>query len=250
MKKNAYIIGGSGLIGNSLALELTNNYNVIVLDKKKINNKGISFIPFDCSKLGNIEKNLKKIFINNGIPDVMVNCSYPVTSDWIDNSFDKVKYNSFKKNIEMHLNSYCWISKIFADYMKKNKKSGSIVLLSSIYGVVGQSFNNYKNTNMKFNMTYPIIKSGIVGFIKQSASYYGGNNIRINSLAPGAIKGHVKGTNEIQNKNFIKNFSSRVPLKRLAKVDEIVKAIEFLLSERASYISGQNILVDGGYTAV
>ena len=134
--------------------------------------------------------------------------------------------------------------------MKKNKKSGSIVLLSSIYGVVGQSFNNYKNTNMKFNMTYPIIKSGIVGFIKQSASYYGGNNIRINSLAPGAIKGHVKGTNEIQNKNFIKNFSSRVPLKRLAKVDEIVKAIEFLLSERASYISGQNILVDGGYTAV
>ena len=112
MKKNAYIIGGSGLIGNPLALELTNNYNVIVLDKKKINNKGISFIPFDCSKLGNIEKNLKKIFINNGIPDVMVNCSYPVTSDWIDNSFDKVKYNSFKKNIEMHLNSYCWISKI------------------------------------------------------------------------------------------------------------------------------------------
>ena len=99
-------------------------------------------------------------------------------------------------------------------------------------------------------MTYPIIKSGIIGFVRQSASYYGNKNIRINSVSPGAIKGHVKGGKKDQDINFIKNFSSRVPLKRLAQVHEVAKVVEFLLTDSASYISGQNILVDGGYTAV
>ena len=250
MKKNVYVIGGSGLIGDSLVAQLSLNYNVLILDKLKKKKLKKNFIYFDCSKLSNIKKKIHKIFKDYGHPDLMVNCSYPVTEDWVNNTFEEIEYNSFKKNIEIHLNSYCWIAKIFADYMKEKKKSCSIVLLSSIYGVVGQSFNNYKKTNMKFNMTYPIIKSGIIGFVKQSSSYYGNNNIRINAVSPGAIKGHVKGSSNKQNINFIKNFTSRVPLKRLAEADEVSKVIKFLLSDKASYISGQNIIVDGGYTAV
>ena len=254
MKKNIYIIGGSGLIGSSFVnLYSKNNVNLIVLDifKSKKQNKGyVKNVHFDCSKLENIEKKLKNIFIKYGEPDILINCSYPVTKDWKNNTFKKIKYSSFKKNIEIHLNSYCWTAKIFADRMKSKKIPGIIVLLSSIYGIVAQNGENYRGTSMNLNMTYPIIKSGIIGFVKQCASYYGKSKIRINALCPGAILGHVKGSKSPQNKKFIKYFSANVPLKRLADVNEIARVLDFLTSDNSSYINGQSIVADGGYTVV
>ena len=193
---------------------------------------------------------MSNIFVKYGEPDVLINCSYPVTNDWKNNTFTKIKYLSFKKNIEIHLNSYCWTAKIFADRMKLKKISGNIVLLSSIYGIIAQNEENYKGTSMNLNMTYPIIKSGIIGFVKQSASHYGKSKIRINALCPGAILGHVKGSKTVQNKKFIKHFSANVPLKRLADVNEIANVLNFLISDNSSYINGQAIVADGGYTVV
>ena len=254
MKKNIYIIGGNGLIGSSFTnLYTKNNVNLFVLDlfkSKKKNKNFIKNIHFDCTKLENINKKLNNIFIKYGEPDALINCSYPVTSDWKNNTFTKIKYSSFKKNIEIHLNSYCWIAKIFADRMKTKKISGNIVLLSSIYGMVAQNQENYKGTKMELNMTYPIIKSGIIGFVKQSAAYYGKSKIRINALCPGAILGHVKGSKTSQDKKFIKQFSANVPLNRLADVNEIANVLNFLISDNSSYISGQSIVADGGYTVV
>ena len=254
MKKNIYIIGGNGLIGSSFTnLYTKDNVNLFVLDLFKTQKKTKSFIKnihFDCTKLENMKKKLDNIFIKYGEPDILVNCSYPVTSDWKKNTFTKIKYSSFKKNIEIHLNSYCWIAKLFADRMKSKKISGNIVLLSSIYGIVAQNKENYRGTDMNLNMTYPIIKSGIIGFVKQSASYYGKNKIRINALCPGAILGHVKGSKTSQNKRFIKQFSANVPLNRLAHVNEIANVLNFLISDNSSYISGQSIVADGGYTVL
>tara|TARA_B100000787_G_scaffold163843_1_gene145897 strand:+ start:458 stop:1222 length:765 start_codon:yes stop_codon:yes gene_type:complete len=254
MKKNIYIIGGNGLIGSAfLNLYSKNDANFFVLDLTKVKNNTKNFITniyFDCSKMEKIEKKLKDIFIKYGEPDILINCSYPVTKDWNKNTFEKIKYSSFKKNIEIHLNSYCWIAKIFADRMVLKNKYGNIVLLSSIYGIVAQNEENYKGTSMSLNMTYPIIKSGIIGFVKQSASYYGKSKIRINALCPGAILGHIKGSQKTQNIKFIKKFSASVPLKRLAEAKEIACVLKFLISDNSSYISGQAIIADGGYTVV
>ena len=254
MKKNIYIIGGNGLIGSAfLNLYSKNDVNIFVLDLIKVKNDKKNFIKniiFDCSKMEKIEKKLKAIFKKYGEPDTLINCSYPVTKDWHKSTFQKIKYPSFKKNIEIHLNSYCWIAKIFADRMVLKNKPGNIVLLSSIYGIVAQNEENYKGTSMSLNMIYPIIKSGIIGFVKQSASYYGKEKIRINTLCPGAILGHVKGSQNTQNAKFIKKFSANVPLKRLANVKEIASVLKFLISDNSSYITGQAIIADGGYTVV
>ncbi len=252
-KKNLYIVGGSGLIGTSLINKISENeYNIFNLDLvNKNKNKNIIFKKFDCSDLINIEKNLSKIFIQLGKPNCFVNCSYPVTRDWTKNNFKEINVKSFIENINIHLGSYCWVSKIFADNMKKNNIEGKIIMLSSIYGpVLAQNLDNYNNTNMKENMTYPIIKSGIVGATKQFAQYYGKNNIQINSVCPGLIKGHVKGSKNSQDKKFIKKYLNQTSLKRICNPEEIANLINFMISEKNSYITGQSIIIDGGYSIV
>ena len=84
--------------------------------------------------IGNIAKIMKKY----KSPDIFINCSYPRTKDWENNSIKKISLKSLKKNIDYHLISYTWLAKETAEKMKKSKKNTSIILLSSIYGILGQ----------------------------------------------------------------------------------------------------------------
>ena len=185
-----------------------------------------------------------------GVPDVFINCSYPRTKDWSSNSFKDITMNSFRENIDIHMNSYAWLAKLTAECMLKYKKKGCVIQLGSVYGLVGQDNNIYKNTSMKENMSYSVIKGGIINLSRQMASYYGKYNIRVNTLCPGGISGHVAGKNTKQDKNFIKNYSNKVPLKRLGKANEVALAALFLASEASSYITGTTLIVDGGITAI
>lgn len=254
MNKNIYIIGGAGLIGSSLLEKFVENKStrLIVLDihRPKIIHQNIFYVKINCTKINQFNKKIKNIFQKFGNPDVLINCSYPVTKKWYQSSFLDINYENFKKNIELHLNSYCWTAKVFADVMKKNRIYGKIILFSSIYGIVAQNNSNYEKTNLKMNMTYPVIKSGIIGFTKQAASFYGKFNININVICPGGILGHIKGKSKKQDKNFLTNISKNIPLKRLAKVDEVANVAIFLSSKKSNYITGQAIVVDGGYTII
>ena len=88
---------------------------------------------------------------------------------------------------------------------------------------------------------YSAIKGGVINFSRYLASYYGKHGIRINCVSPGGIFNN-------QHKNFVKNYVNNVPLKRMGNPDDISPAVSFLLSEEASYITGQNLIVDGGWT--
>ena len=123
------------------------------------------------------------------------------------------------------------------------KKTSSIILFGSTYGVLGQDLTIYDKTEMKENLSYSVIKGGIVNLSRQMASYYGKNNIRINTICPG-------GVIDRQNKTFIKNYSNKVPLKRMANSFEIANAVLFLASEASSYITGSTLMVDGGWSAI
>jgi len=245
--KTAYVLGGSGLIGiETIKLLKKQNVQVINLDIRDYNKnkKNEVFIKFDCTKLNKIEKRLDKIFLENNYPDIFINCSYPKTKNRKDNSFTKIDYKSLKENIEIHLNSSVWITKIIADKMVKKKIKGTIIQTGSIYGLVGQDQNIYLNTKMSENMSYSIIKGGIINFTRQAASNYGKYGIRINTVCPGGV------ADGKQEKNFLKNYKKRVPLKRLAKPIEIASVNMFLSSEASSYITGTAIIVDGGWTCI
>jgi len=111
INKKAFILGGSGLIGNEVTkLLLSCGCTVVNLDLKensnfeslKFNKKKLKFFKFDC-KNEKVIKNYKKVVKKYGIPDIFVNCSYPKTKDWKNNSFKKIKFLSLKKNIDTNL---------------------------------------------------------------------------------------------------------------------------------------------------
>ena len=133
-----YIIGGSGLIGSQIVKALKEFGAKITIFDLNVKNKRYSlnskYVKFNCAS----EKNIKNFFTNyikkNKCPNVFINASYPVTKDWKKNTFKEVNFNSYKKNIEIHLNSYVWIAKSIADQMVKKGINGSIIQLSSMYG--------------------------------------------------------------------------------------------------------------------
>ena len=155
-----------------------------------------------------------------------------------------------KENLDSHLLSYSLISNFVAKKMCVKKKNGKIILFSSIYGFLAQNSNNYIDTTMKENVTYSIIKGGIISLIKQMAAFYGKYNLEINAVSPGAVIGHVKGSKKSQSSKFINAYTKNTPIKRLCKPDEIANLVDFLASDKCSYITGQNIIIDGGYSII
>lgn len=241
-----YVVGGSGLIGKAIVKSFQNKKNYIInLDIKK---SGKNFVFFDCTKLENIQMRLREIFKKFGVPDVLINCSYPVVGDWTKNNFNNLNIDSSKNNIEAHLLSYTFIANEIAKKMVSKRKIGKIILFSSIYGFLAQNLNNYKKTDMRENVTYSMIKAGIINLVKQMSSYYGSKGLEINSVSPGAVKGHVKGSSKKQKINFVKEYSRNTALKRLANPIEIANLVKYLSSKECSYITGQNIVIDGGYS--
>ena len=119
---------------------------------------------------------------------------------------------------------------------------GVIVNVASHYGVVGPDFRIYPNTGLSTPPVYTASKAGIIGLTKYLATYWAGKNIRVNCLSPGGVYND-------HSDEFVKNYSSRVPLGRMAEPGEMARALLFLASEASSYLNGHNLVVDGGWTA-
>lgn len=258
-KKNAYILGGSGLIGKEVVSQLSKkNYQVICLDinfsVKDNTRQNVINCKFDCTNLTNIEKKLNSIIKKLGLPTIFVDASFPSSKRWSKCNFDTLKKEYVLEGLQKNLVSSILITRFFAEAMKNKKKKsqdGSIVNISSIYGLVAQDSNLYKGIkNMRENAIYPVIKAGLIAYAKQMASYYSKYNIRVNTITPGGIMGHNKNTGRKQNKKFLNNYRSRVPLKRLANAKEIASGVVYLCSQESSYVTGINLIIDGGWTII
>lgn len=126
------------------------------------------------------------------------------------------------------------------------QQSGSIINISSIQGAVGPHFPVYEGTAMTSPVNYTYDKWAMVGFTKWLASYYGKFNIRANCISPG---GYGPGVHETYGDNdFVKKYKALTPLQRFAVDDDIKGPVVFLASEAAAYVTGHNLLVDGGWT--
>jgi len=260
--KTAIIVGGLGLIGREVSaafamagaktIILDFNKNVEKLFIKKICDKGydVSFTVFDCANMQGMDRNFSLITREYGSPDIFINCSYPRTEEWAKSSFKDITLQSFQKNVDIHMNSYAWLARLAAESMVQEKINGSIIQLGSIYGIVGQDLSVYEGLDMQENMTYATIKGGITNLTRQMASYYGQFNIRVNTICPGGLQGHMAGKSDAQDPKFIHQYNKKVPLKRMGRADEVASVALFLASDASSYITGTNIIVDGGWTTI
>lgn len=128
--------------------------------------------------------------------------------------------------------------------MLRQGRGGSIVQTASIYGVVGPDQRIYEGSRylgreINTPAVYSASKAAVIGLTRHLAAYWGGKGIRVNALTPGGVE---SGQNEV----FSRRYSERVPLGRMARADEMQSALLFLASDASSYVTGQNIVVDGG----
>src|SRR5690606_34936172 len=146
--------------------------------------------------------------------------------------------------IAMKINStgFFMSSKIFGAQMIK-QRSGVMVNISSIYCVVGPNFNIYEGTDMTSPANYAFAKGGMINFTRYPASVYGRFGVRVNCTSAG-------GFQTDQPQPIIDNYSKQTPLGRMATEDDIKGPAVFLACDASSYITGQNIMVDGGWTAI
>jgi len=173
--------------------------------------------------------------------DGWVNNAYPRTKDW-GKKFENIPLDSWRRNVDMHLNGYFLCCQKVLEHMKKNGK-GSLVNIGSIYGVLGPDFSVYNGTSMTMPAGYAAIKGGLTNLSRYLASYYGPHGIRVNTLSPGGIF-------DGQPESFVKAYEEKVPMRRMGTPEDIAPVLLFLLSDAAAYISGQNLLVDGGWSAI
>jgi NAD(P)-dependent dehydrogenase (short-subunit alcohol dehydrogenase family) len=134
-------------------------------------------------------------------------------------------------------------SQIFSEPMQA-QRSGSIVNISSIYGVVGPDFSIYEGTTMSNPVDYSFAKSGIIGLTRYLASFLGPFGVRANCISPGGF--WTADMPEV----FERNYARRTLLGRMAVPKDIQGPALFLASDASAYVTGQNISVDGGWTAI
>ena len=245
--KVAVVTGGAGLIGKEICIALAeagaktyiadiNKKEGLELEKQ---DEKLKWLDFDITDEKSVINGIKKVVETDMKIDVWINCAYPRTSDWSD-KFEDIKLESWRKNVDMHLNGYFFCCQQAAKQMKK-QKSGSIINFSSIYGIVAPNFSIYDGGNSTMPGAYSAIKGGIITFTKYLATYFAKDGIRANVICPGGIFDN-------QDKKFIKKYEENTPMKRMGKPDDIVGSVIFLASDASSYITGITLVIDGGWT--
>lgn len=236
------ITGGNGLIGKSLIDKLKlENAICINADLHNETLDDLSNIICDVTNVESIDNAINLVLKKYGKIDGLVNNAYPRTEDW-GVKFEKITIDSWRSNIDMQMNSVFVFCQKVLPHMA-TKKYGSVVNIGSIYGSVGPDFNVYNNTELTMPAAYSAIKGGVINFTRYLSSYYGKSNVRVNCVSPGGIFNN-------QPVEFIKNYENRVPMKRMGIPDDISPAISFLLSDESTYITGQNLIIDGGWTSI
>lgn len=238
------LTGAGGLIGReSLKHLVKNGARVIAVDVNRFESDAELFLTNDITEPVEIDNLLKMVITKFGRIDGLVNLAYPRTKDW-GAKFEDISYDSWSKNVDMQLSAVFYICQKVIDIMK-NQNTGSIVNIASIYGVVGNDFTLYEEYGGTSPAAYAAIKGGVINFSRYLASYNGKYNIRVNCVSPGGVLDEKN-----QNPSFIKRYSEKSPLKRLGNPVEMAPAISFLLSDDSSFITGHNLMVDGGWTAI
>jgi NAD(P)-dependent dehydrogenase (short-subunit alcohol dehydrogenase family) len=255
MKQNVCLItGGGGFLGQKYCeLFLKNNYVVLCVDNNKknlqsvkhINSKNFFIYECDITK----EKKVKNLFEK-------INKSFSVNVLINNAAIDAVPFKKKKNNqkfptdktwdIEMNVSlkgSFLMIKYFGEEMIKKNV--GSIINIGSDLSIIAPNQKIYKSSYKDYikPVTYSVIKHAMVGLTKYFASLYAKNNVRVNMVSPGSIKKN-------QTKKFLNELKSIIPMERLADANEILGLLYFLASSESSYITGQNILIDGGRTII
>ena len=249
------ITGAAGLLGSEYADGFCQaGGNVVLADKnfekcKKLAAKlekkyGVKPLPIklDVTNPNSIKKMVAHITKKFSKIDVLVNNAiYPEIGKIKKTKFEDFPLDICKKGIDVNLTGMFLCSQQIGKIMKK-QKNGVIINISSIYGIKGPDQRIYGKTKIIKSALYATTKGAVINFTKYLASYWNRTGIRVNTLSLGGVE-------ENQDRNFKKKYSDKTMIGRMAKKDEYVGALLFLSSDASSYMTGSNLVIDGGWSA-
>lgn len=240
--KIVVITGGGGLIGRSLVKQVRGDGGIAInADLNPAEGDEEGFIKCDITSEDQVQALVDEVVARYGRIDGWVNNAYPRTKDW-GTRFEDIPVDSWSRNVDLQMNSVFLGCQLALRHMS-TRKAGSIVNVASMYGVVGPDFEVYNGTEMTMPAAYSAIKGGVVNFTRYLASYYGPQGVRVNCVSPGGV---FDGQPEL----FVKQYEEKVPLRRMARPEEISPPVAFLLSDQSSYVTGHNLMIDGGWTCI
>lgn len=261
-EKVALVTGGAGLLGKEFCLTLAQAGAVVyaadlngaaaeqVADGLRSAGYQAFSIQLDVTDPASTSAAAERIVRESGRIDVLVNSAAmdpkfdTQHAETSRNTFEDYPLKSWRDAVNVNLTGPFLITQAVVKHMV-NQKKGSIINICSTYGLGGPDQRIYekpgKPTIYK-PVYYTVTKAGILGLTKYLATYYAGTEIRVNALTPGGVfYGH--------DDDFVRNYSARTVIGRMAHKDEMNGALLFLASDASSYMTGGNLVVDGGWTA-
>jgi len=248
--KKVVIIGGTGLIGRSFTRGCLDSGGRVVVAARNPD----PAVFADLSEGARGRLSIRRVDVTNPASvealfdapvegperiDGVVNCSFPHGGDY-GARFEDVTYESFCANVSMHLGGAFLVCQKAAAYFGATG-GGVIVNVSSIYGVMTPRFELYEGTPMTKEVEYIVSKSAIVNLTRYLAKYLKKKNIRVNCLSPGGV---LNG----QPEAFVERYNAHALNKGMLDGADVVGTLLFLLSDHSTYVNGQNIVVDDGFS--
>ncbi|MDT7041541.1 SDR family oxidoreductase [Candidatus Nitronereus thalassa] len=258
------VTGGAGLLGRQYAVALAQaGAHVVIADINLQAAENLAYevtqsskaralgIQTDVSSNASVQAMIAQTIAEFGRVDILVNNAAldpkfdPDHASEQINSFEEYPLQLWNDSLAVNVTGMFLCAQAVAPTMLAQQK-GVIVNVSSIYGLVGPDQRIYQSdsggTPVYKPVTYSVTKSAVLGLTSYLATYWANKNIRVNTLTLGGVFNN-------HEEQFVKNYSYRTPLGRMAEKEEYCGALLFLVSDASSYMTGSNLVIDGGWTA-
>ena len=245
----ALVTGGAGLIGEAVSEALVHHGATVVIADTAVEagetladslDPDARFEEADVTADREVRRLVERTLEEDGSIDVLVNCAYPANENY-GQGLDTVSVEDWRDNVDRHLAGHFVPSYHVSRAMREHADGGSIVNFGSIYGVQAPDFTVYDGTELTSPAEYATAKGGIINMTRHLASQLGEYDIRVNAISPGGIF-------DGQDERFVRQYESRTPLDRMATPSDLQGAVVFLASDASRYVTGHNLVVDGGWT--
>jgi len=261
----AVITGGVGLLGAEFCRTLAEaGAAVVVVDlnasasqdcAESLTNNGYKALalPTDITQPDSVNAAVEKVLSSFGRLDILVNSAAldpkfdpdAIGKGITPGAFEDYPLDLWNSALNVNLTGMFLMTQACVKPMLDQEKKGSIINICSTYGLNGPDQRIYVKEGKRVAFKpiyYTVTKAGVMGFTKYLAAYYAETEIRVNALTPGGVFNNHEDY-------FVKNYSAKTILGRMAKKDEMNGALLFLASDASSYMTGNNVVVDGGWTA-